>query len=88
MSHWSSLVKAALVPAFVTITEEGMLDFAKTGELMDILAHALESVVTEKHATREIFWRPQQMQLHQAQQQQTKEQFLLSVLWFYCLVWF
>ena len=69
MSHWSSLVKAVLVPAIVTITEEGMRDFAKTRELMDILAHALESVVMEKHATREIFWHSQQLQMHPAQQQ-------------------
>ena len=82
MSQQSSLVKAVLFPPIVMITEQGMLDFAKGRELMDILALALESVVMEKDAIREIFWRPQQLHLTQ----QTKEQLLLSVLLFYCVV--
>ena len=77
MSQQSSLVKAVLFPPIVMITEQGMLDFAEGRELMDFLALALESVVMEKDAIREIFWRPTQ---------QTKEQLLLSVLLSYCVV--
>ena len=67
MSHSSSLVKAVLLHPSARITEEGMLDFAKHGELMDITAHALGSVVMEKDATRETFWHSQQLQLHPSQ---------------------
>ena len=82
MSQWPSLVKAVLLPPIVTITEEGMLDCAEMREHVDLMAHALESVVMEKDATREIFWWPQQ--LHPTQQ--AKEQLLLSVLWSYFVV--
>ena len=68
MSQWSSLVKAVSLPPSVTITEEGMLDCAKLREHLDSMAHALESVVMEKDATREIFWHSLQLQLHPAQQ--------------------
>lgn len=88
MSHQSFLVKAVLIHPSARITEVGMLDYAKERELLDITAHALESVVMEKNATRETFWHSQQLQLHPSKQQRTKEQFLSSVLWFYCLVWF
>ena len=67
MSHQSSLVKAVFLHPPVRIIEEGMLDFAEHGEMMDITAHALESVVMEKDATRETFWHSQQLQLHPSQ---------------------